>query len=102
MDFRTGMRLKSAVCSTEIIIVKPPKQGDELRCGGVAMIALTEMPPDGLTITGDARGGTQLGKRYVSEEAGLEILCTKAGEGSLSLNDRQLDIQGAKALPSSD
>ena len=29
--------------------------------------------------------GTLLGKRYVHDAAGLEVLCTKAGDGSLSV-----------------
>lgn len=47
-------------------------------------------------------GGTQLGKRYVSDEAGLELLCTKPGEGSLSIGSDVLPTKDAKPLPSSD
>ena len=47
-------------------------------------------------------GGTQLGKRYADEELGLEILCTKGGDGSLSVGETVLDVKGAKPLPASD
>jgi hypothetical protein len=102
MELRAGTRLKSAVDSTEIIVVKPSTNGNELRCGGVAMVPLGEAAPEGLTIADHARGGTQLGKRYVSAEAGLEVLCTKGGEGTLALGDTPLELQGAKPLPPSD
>ena len=48
---------------------------------------------------GDA---TLVGKRYADEELGIELLCTRAGEGSLSVGDRPLPVKGAKPLPSSD
>ncbi len=46
--------------------------------------------------------GTLLGKRYADEELGLEVLCTKAGEGSLSVGETLLAVKGAKPLPASD
>lgn len=45
-------------------------------------------------------GGTLVGKRYELE--GVELLCTKAGAGSLSLGDRAITTQDAQQLPSSD
>jgi hypothetical protein len=46
--------------------------------------------------------GTLLGKRYADEAIGLEVLCTKAGQGSLSVGDTALAVKEAKPLPSSD
>jgi hypothetical protein len=102
VEFKAGMRLKSAVCDTGIIIVKPPKEPGEIRCGGAPMIDLTAPAPEGATLSADANGGTLLGKRYVCEDVGLEVLCTKAGAGSLAFGDTPLVEQGAKALPPSD
>ena len=48
------------------------------------------------------RGGTALGKRYVDASESLEVLCTKAGEGSLSLGDEPMVLKEAKPLPASD
>jgi len=45
---------------------------------------------------------TRLGKRYEDADTGLEVLCTKAGKGSLSLNGRALPVKAPKPLPSSD
>jgi hypothetical protein len=46
--------------------------------------------------------GTQLGKRYSDDDLGIELLCTKAGEGSLSVGETVLAVKGAKPLPASD
>ena len=43
-----------------------------------------------------------MGRRYVSEGGDLEVLCTKPGDGSISLGEAALQIKGAKPLPSSD
>ena len=102
MEVRTGTKLKSAVCSTEVIVVKAPKEAIDLRCGGAAMLASGEEPPAGTAIAAGGNGGSQLGKRYVSEAVGLEVLCTKPGDGSLSLGDQPLELQGARPLPPSD
>ncbi len=54
------------------------------------------------TSTRSTASGTLLGKRYGDRGPGLELLCTKAGEGSLSLGDEPLPLKDAKPLPSSD
>lgn len=102
MELRIGTKVRSAVCSTEVIVVKAPKQTIDLRCGGAVMLASEEEPPAGAVLAAGHNGGTQLGKRYVSEVVGLEVLCTKPGDGSLSLGDEPLEMQGARPLPPSD
>lgn len=99
---KAGTRLKSAVCTTEVMIVGAPKEEVEVTCGGAALIAMSEDPPAGATISEDAKGGTQIGKRYVNEAGDLELLCTKPGDGTLALTGAELTIKGAKPLPSSD
>jgi hypothetical protein len=46
--------------------------------------------------------GSQLGKRYADDEFGVELLCTKAGQGTLAVNGRPLPLKAAKPLPASD
>lgn len=101
MALKVGSRLKSAVCTTEIMVVKAPPGDVELTCGGAPMGAPGQEPA-GLTIDAGQAGGTQLGKRYAHEELGLEVLVTKAGEGTLCLNGSPLELKGAKGLPASD
>jgi hypothetical protein len=97
---KAGTRLKSAVCSTEVMIVGAPKDEVDITCGGAALIA---MGVEGSgEIADGAKDGTQIGKRYVNEAGDLEVLCTKPGEGTLAAGGTALTIKGAKPLPSSD
>jgi hypothetical protein len=43
-----------------------------------------------------------LGKRYMCEKCGTEVLCNKAGTGGLECCDGEMKIKEAKPLPSSD
>ena len=98
---KPGDRLRSRVCGTEVIVVRAPSVDTEIACGGEPM-ARNE-PVTAATANGAEAGpGTLLGKRYADEELGLELLCTKAGEGSLALSGAPLGVKQAKALPSSD
>jgi hypothetical protein len=47
-------------------------------------------------------GGTQIGKRYVDDGDTIQLLCTKAGQGTLALDGSPLQLQAAKPLPASD
>lgn len=100
MEIKPGTRLRSQVCSAEVIVVKAPAEAVDVCCGGAPMVPLDAA---GSRPIDDAhRGGTLLGKRYADEAAGIELLCTKAGEGSLSLGATPLPMKDAKPLPSSD
>jgi hypothetical protein len=101
-QLKAGARLKSAVCSTEVIVIAAPANGADVRCGGTAMLAAGEQAPAGATLDAGASGGTTLGKRYVSAAGDLELLCTKPGKGSLSAGGEPLVLKEAKPLPSSD
>jgi len=101
LQLKAGTRLRSAADSTEVVVVKAPAEPVDLRCGGHPLVAMdAEVTP--ATVEAGFDQGTQLGKRYADEELGLEILCTKGGEGSLSVGDTLLDVKGAKPLPASD
>ncbi len=100
-QLKTGSRLRSAVCATEIMVVAAPKEDVEITCGGAPVVAIDQEPPGG-EVAADASDGTALGKRYVNEAGDLELLCTKPGEGSLAVGGTTLTVKGAKPLPSSD
>ena len=104
MDLTPGMKLASTVCATEVIIVRPPSEALDVECGGAPMVAADAAPDEGARGTVDATHaeGTMLGKRYVHEDSGLELLCTKPGEGSLAVGGVALPLKEAKPLPSSD
>ena len=102
MDLKPGSRWKSAVCATEVVVVRPPSAGVVLECGGAPMLAAGAERPEGGAVAADHAGGSLLGKRYTDPDTGLEALCAKPGQGSLSVDGRALAIKDAKKLPSSD
>jgi hypothetical protein len=101
-ELKAGSRLKSAVCDTEVMVVKAPSGDVDLGCGGAPMVDLGAEAPGGQSLSDDAAEGTQMGKRYVDEGENLELLCTKPGKGSLGVGGALMTVKGAKPLPSSD
>lgn len=101
MHLRPGIRLASATCDTQVVVVRAPAETDvDLRCGGRPMRDIgTDDERLPITSVGEA---AQLGKRYADEELGLEVLCTRGGEGALTVGDSPLFVKGAKPLPASD
>jgi hypothetical protein len=97
---KPGTRLRSTVCATEVVVVGPADV--DLRCGGVAMADAKAEAGAGGIPTAPFDAGTQLGKRYVHAGSGLEVLCVKAGMGSLAVGDEPLTLKSAKPLPASD
>lgn len=101
-SLKAGTRLKSAACDTEVMVVRATPVEIALACGGM------EMTPMGVARAAEAvpaanlAGGTIVGKRYVDDADRFELLCTKAGKGTLTIDGVPLTVKQAKALPSSD
>lgn len=98
---KVGARLKSNVCDTEVMVIACADTSVTVSCGGAEMLDATA------TKTGSApdaahAAGTLLGKRYVNAAGKIELLCVKAGKGSLAVNGEALVLKDAKPLPSSD
>ena len=102
MELKPGSRWKSAVCTAEVVVVRPPKTAVVLECGGAPMIGAGEDKPGGLTPSPAHARGVLIGKRYFDESAGIEVLGSKAGSGSLAIDGRPLAVKEPKALPASD
>ncbi len=98
---KTGTRLQSQVCDTQVIVVRSSERLDDLRAGGVAMVALDAEKSAAAKLDPNFSDGTVMGKRYV-DDSGAELLVTKAGAGSLSIGDTPLELKTAKPLPASD
>lgn len=94
---KAGTRIKSPVCTTEVMVIAAPAGDVDLTCGGVSMLDAA-----GGSVDPAHAGGTLLGKRYVNAAGDLELLCVKPGEGSLAIGGEALVLKEAKALPSSD
>lgn len=102
MDLKAGSRLRSVVDTTEVVVVRAPAGDIDLRCGGQPMAPLGGDGAQSGDLDPKFAGPTQLGKRYTDESGELELLCTKAGDGALSIGDIVLGVKAAKPLPSSD
>jgi hypothetical protein len=102
MRLKVGSRYRSQVCNTELIIVRALPDEVELECGGHPIIDVKAQAESGLSVREAADGGTQLGKRYTDASGKLEVLVTKAGRGTLSLDGEALTLKEAKPLPASD
>lgn len=95
---KAGTRLKSVVCDTEVMVIR----GSDavVACGGKPMAE--QRPAERAAIDPAFAEGTKMGKRYVDAAGTVELLCVKAGQGSLSIDGAALQTKEAKPLPSSD
>jgi hypothetical protein len=66
------------------------------------MVGIDAHPTEEVSAAAGSGIGSLLGKRYVDADGHLEVLCTKAGSGTLSVGDAPLALKEAKPLPSSD
>lgn len=98
---KPGSRWKSVVCTAEAVVVKTASDGAVPRCGGEDMVPLGTDAPS-LAPRNGFDQGCAVGKRYASARTGLELLCTKAGAGALSIGDELLELVEARKLPASD
>jgi hypothetical protein len=101
-EIAAGKRLRSHACGTEVIVVRAPDQPVELTCGGSPMTAEPAAGAAAAPPKPAATEGAQLGKRYVDEPTGLELLCTKPGTEVPAADGRRLTLKAAKPLPASD
>ncbi len=101
MELKPGVRFRSQVCTTEGVVVKAAP-GGALACGGVAVVAIDGEVDASVTLDPAHAGGTLLGKRYTNAEGAIEVLCTKAGAGTLAFDGVALEVKSAKPLPASD
>jgi hypothetical protein len=102
MQITTGARYRSQVCETELIVVRPLPGEVDLSCGGHPLVDLKAAPAAGLSLKAGADTGNGLGKRYTDASGRLELLVTKAGQGTLALAGEPLAVKQAKPLPASD
>lgn len=99
---KPGERLFSAVCATEVIVVKSPSRVVELTIGGRPALdrPSEQRRVDQVDVLG--RGGALVGKRYVDSEGTIELLCTRAGGGALAVDGEPLAVKESRPLPASD
>ncbi|MEB3065126.1 hypothetical protein [[Mycobacterium] zoologicum] len=98
---KSGTRLQSQVCDTQVIVVKAADSLGDLRCGGRSMVPVGSDRPADAAPDPAFSDGNAMGKRYV-DTTGAEVLVTKAGSGTLSVGTTALALKEAKPLPASD
>jgi hypothetical protein len=102
MKLRPGQKLHSAVCDAQVVVVRAPAGSVDLGCGGAPLLDDGQEAEAAVTVDPSLGDGPLLGKRYADDDLGLELLCTRAGTGALTVDGRPLLVKGAKPLPSSD
>mgnify|MGYP003630040470 CR=1 FL=1 len=95
---KPGTKLKSAVCDTEVMVIRGAHV--TIECGGAPMAE--DKPDEGAVINEEFAAGSQIGKRYVDASGELEVLCVKAGQGTLAIAGVPMAFKEAKPLPASD
>ena len=100
MLLKPGTRLYSQTCTTQLITVHASSADIDLRCGGQPLT--TSSNPDPTPIIAGFDTGTALGKRYTDSDNTVELLCTKPGQGTLTLGATPLSPTDTKPLPASD
>jgi hypothetical protein len=97
---RPGDQLASAVCTTRVVVVRTPADGQPvITCGGSPMVPAASAKP---TTPGDTTVTTLIGKRYVDAAESVEVLCTSSGAGELACDGVAMSLKAAKPLPASD
>ena len=101
-DLKPGSRWRSAVCASEVIVVRAPAAPVLLCIGGTPVLAADSGQPAGGAPDPALAEGTLLGKRYADEASGLELLCTRSGAGTITVAGRPATIMAPRKLPASD
>jgi len=107
-DLKPGSRWRSAVCDSEVIVVRTPSEPVLLCIGGAPVLAAgTQRPanPQRPAATAPRDGladGTRLGARYTDQVSGLEVLCTRSGTGTITVAGRPAVRMSPRQLPASD
>jgi hypothetical protein len=102
VELKPGTRWASQVCDTEVVVVRGTSQPASLECGGHPMVPVGDDRAPGLELDPPFANGSLIGKRFAQPDAGVELLVTKAGAGSLAIDGVALPLKDAKPLPSSD
>lgn len=95
--YGVGARLGCADCGASVVVVAWGEPADITCDGGpLTPAALAGPQPPA------SAGGISLGKRYVDEPHGVELLAVRAGRGTLCSSGVPMPIKVPKPLPTSD
>lgn len=101
MKLRVGQSLMSQVDATTVIVVRCPEAEVSVACGGYEMATQAQASPFPAAEAPSGEG-LVMGKRYIADELGLELLCVRPGPYSVTADGTVLVQKNAKPLPASD
>ena len=71
-------------------------------CGTMTVEGAPHLKDEHLPVFDCANRCGRIGKRYISEDGGLELLCVKSGDGGLAADGVLLLQKDTKQLPKTD
>jgi hypothetical protein len=102
MELKPGSRWQSAVCDTEVVVVRPPASPVAFHIGGAGALPAGAGQPTKTGPDAALADGTLLGKRYADEATGLQLLCTRPGIGTITIDGRKVTVVAPRQMPASD
>ena len=84
------------------MVVTASEDDVTLTCGGAEMVAPGTEAAYDAQVSHDHAVGIAMGKRYITEDETIEVLCVKAGDGSLAVNGQLMLQKDTKQLPKTD
>lgn len=94
ITLRAGVRLKSSVDTTEVLVVRAPAAASTVCCGGEPMYAVVDSSSSEPT---DSGAGVQPGQWLRSEgPVEFEVLVLRGGSHSLSIDEYNLRLRDAR------
>lgn len=101
---KPGTRLRSAVGTTEVVVVHVFDADAVIECAGQPMLSAGATRPAGVDgVDGaDPQPEAVIGKRYGGPGSAVEVLCVKGGAGPLAVAGVPLPLRESKPLPASD
>jgi len=103
VKLKVGQSLLSTTDTTTVIVVRARETDVVVTCGGAQMVDAklgADIPKT--EASAEPANGTQLGKRYEDAMSTIELLCTKGGTSSLTVDGVPLSLKASKPLPASD
>ncbi|GAA3947263.1 hypothetical protein [Microbacterium soli] len=99
MAIKVGSQLRSTATSAQVVVVRGSDADGVLKAAGAE---LTVDAVSNSAASASAGEVLPVGKRYVDQPSGIELLVISAGPGPLTFDGRELTLKESKPLPASD
>lgn len=99
MAIKVGSQLRSAATTLQVVVVRGSEEAGLLEAAGSEMNGETAVNSAPNASAGEV---IMVGKRYMDETSGIEVLVISTGPGPIRFNGRELLLKDSKPLPASD